>query len=284
MVKLDKKILPVIGFILLSIGILFYGVYSSGGASQKPRGSSGFYFAVNPSHNHEVWSVNYWLDINPEKGDIWIWFSFASNLSGECKFAFFAPYIISSLELVSLQPDTTNVTLDFMNATEGSLVYVTFSLNGSVQSPVTKVKLHVEDPVVIKNFGSYTMDIPFGSPPSEDVLTLRNNYPIGLSHPQNYTLLVTVLIPSNAILVRESEEINDRRFEGDYQILEFNIENPKTFLLQYTDPDEANSLQFFLFISGILIGSAISLIVSETGLKQLGRICRIVKKNLRKYT
>ena len=93
------------------------------------------------------------------------------------------------------------------------------------------------------------------------------------SFPDFYVLL-HVSIPSTAILVRETEEINDRRFLEDRQLLEFNIYELKTFILEYKIPKETNAFQLKLFWSGILIGSGISVIVSVTVLNEIIRLVK----------
>ena len=79
------------------------------------------------------------------------------------------------------------------------------------------------------------MDISFGCSIADSVRKLDDELPVNFTSLGDFPVLITVSIPSNAILFRETEEINDRRFYGDRQELEFNMKELKTFTLQYAN-------------------------------------------------
>jgi hypothetical protein len=269
-----------LGLILLVLGIIFYIFYWVGGTSQSQSGSSGFYFAIQPNDEQRIWSISYGVYIDPEQNDIWIQVSFTGNATKETDYhlAIFTPYKISSLKVTKTKPQTIPISWEFKNAKSGSIVYATFSLTGdSYETPTSRIKLDLATSLVSRNFGSYTLDMPFGSTPSLDVHELLDDFPIGFSE-HSFSLSLTVNLAENARLTYESEEINDIRFNKNSKTVEFNISELRRFVLQYDKQNEINRFQSLVFLGGIFIGSGISAIVSETGLRGLERLYRFLRK------
>lgn len=279
-----SQIILVLGILLLLSGLGLYLDYTYTGSSEIPRGSSGFSFSSNPFHEHQMGDLRFWIDIDAENNAMWIWTSFVSYEEGQYYVVIFTPYIISSLEEGYVNPVNTSVSWDFKNANEGSIIFANFSITeNTTQGQDAKVKLIVNNPIVLRNFGSYTLDIPFASPPSEDVQKLLDEIPVNIpGNNEDFPVLLHVTIPSTSVLVRETENINERRFYEDRQLIEFNIEELNPFILTYDVPEEKNAYQQKLFLSGIVIGAGISLIFSETALKEIRNTIIKLKEFLNK--
>jgi hypothetical protein len=281
LVKRDRvNTLSGLGLLILVVGFALYSIYWFGGTTQNQSGSSGFCFVIEPNTENRIWSIQYWVDIDLEQNDIWIQVSFTGNATRKMDYylAIFTPYTISSLDVTIAEPASIPTNWKFENSKSGSIVFATFSLTGDgYESPKSRIKLHVFNSIISRNYGSYTLDIPFGSPPSFDVQKLLDDFPIGFSE-HNYYMLLTVGVPQKARLTHESEEVNDIRFTENSKTVEFNIFEPGRFLLQYDNQSEIDFFQFLVFFGGILIGSGISIIASETGLRGIARLYRFLFK------
>lgn len=261
--KIFGILVALLAIILIFQGWTDYQNYASASSSLPPHGSSGFTF----SSPHEDFFVNTTFVVNlyPDRKivEIGVYFSVYPELEQNSDYliGIFTPYTIEKRRMLSSE-NPNQLSWEHWNSDNGSLLLVKIKDAKSVSSSI--VELKVSDPILSKNFGSYTLDIPFGSIPSRDVWALENNASAHFGSFPDYYVQLHVSTPPNAVLIRETEKINDRRYYDEFQLLEFNINELNTFILHYSLPNETNEAQTRLFWSGIWYGSGISLLVSES--------------------
>lgn len=253
----------ILGIAIFGAGIGFLIYYQTGMPSERPRGNSGIMFGYNPSHEYEIHDVRFLMEVSPEKRTIWLEFSFACDKEGDYYLMISLPYIIDSIEQ---KPTPSRAIAEWsrLNATSGSLVLVVFNVADPNICPDSRAELKIVEPIKLSNFGYYVVDIPFGVTYSSEVHILKKQFsvdvPMGTDKMKG---MLRVSIPSSAVIMSRTHEITDRRFNEDLQILEFNIEEPRTFSIQYMLPEKVNWYRLVLFFSGILIGAGISIISEE---------------------
>jgi len=145
----------------------------------------------------------------------------------------------------------------------GTVIFVYCYIQQPNGSVLLAEQLKVKESIALYNFGTNTVDVPFGEYIPKDIKDLKEKIPE--SEPlENFQ--VKFLLPLSAVGIEASHQFEihfDWHRQEKYRILEFNLGKNEIFRLEYTDYKEANRYQQYLFWSGLLLGLGIPLTLSS---------------------
>jgi hypothetical protein len=211
-------------------------------------------------NNDDIWHINsFTLDVDSRANFLDLTFHIGYCQNGNYSVMLTLPYRVAHYE------DRSNTTWLVKNSDSGSIFLgienVTDYSGAGWQSKLLRLSIWSEDPLVVNSFETTTLSLPFGSSLTSDVSNGINNLrgisPIGLSDCP-FTGVVSISVPYSATSITATLPIEHRIPTNESQVLFFNIDDFKTFQLQYINPEQRQQFEVNMLIMGILLGVAAS--------------------------
>jgi hypothetical protein len=245
-----------------------YVLYQSSFSSYEitAQSKTGITIGQYPYHNWTISSFD--LQLKPSTKTLYLEFGLIYEAKDNYSIVLTLPYRIVSNGTFKTPPDEGKWI--YSNALSGSIVLVTLNTNRTQGSTEVSANFTLQDPIADKVFEMHYIALGFGSSRTQDVdkewQNLRNST-VPFAHlgiePE---ISLHISIPSSAMITSLNKEILDWNSDGSSeQVLEFHMTNFVPFFLQYSDPTDRHNIENNLFLSGILLGSGISLSVTGVG-------------------
>jgi hypothetical protein len=238
---------------------LYQGLQASG-YQVSSREATGIQIGYHPKKFLEI--NHFSVGLNPSQKILDLIFDFTYYSKGKYSIAISLPYRIDSKTqlIYPVPPGDWN----FSNAETGSVLVYVLDVEedpwiGGWKSHRVGVLLNLKDPVADKIYEVYNVSLPFDGSRTRDVQTEWEKFDVPTID-ENYRGSVILAIPPNAVVTGGTHPVKDTHVypTKEFQALEFEIVDFKPFFFQYILPDERLNVQQNIFLSGVLIGLAIS--------------------------
>lgn len=253
-----------VGLIVLASGIVFYVLYSDAPTDTSNPNLQGFAVLKNDTITPETFGVTIYAD--PPQLYFRYFFQMESAGNYDVFFIFIFPFYIQ-------ESITSDYSLTINHTSTGSLILVHYRMDstGENLSDYIDGLFSINQTFMSGNRGSHVLSLPFGMGLNYNtLLPLYQEYG-SYSYQQNVT--ISVVLPKNDVVTSYFPTPSPSPHYGAYygNITSSSLEwdssvpindmvslNDETVILQ--NQDEISRYSFYLFFSGILLGTGISLV------------------------